>query len=192
MRAGVLPKGSEAHDPQQLLDPRVASLERADIRRVRLYRLSSSLVRFCHASVAAAGKATGPLAYTDLLPFDQHHYGGVAAVDDAARRCGDGVRSSVSMCAWASIFSCTKSWCDEVSARMLRTCDAAAAVAQRSGRARLQRRLESGSAHAQLELRARQAPRAGGGRRAVRLRHDAVHYCAPGDRKSEFTELVLS
>lgn len=38
--------------------------------------------------MAAAGKATGPLAYTDLLPFDQHHYGGVAAVDDAARRCG--------------------------------------------------------------------------------------------------------
>lgn len=35
--------------------------------------------------LSAAGKSTGPLSYTDLLPYDQHHYHGAEAVDVAAQ-----------------------------------------------------------------------------------------------------------
>jgi SAM-dependent methyltransferase len=37
----------------------------------------------------------GPLAADDLFPFDQDHYGGLAAVDALARRAGIGERSRV-------------------------------------------------------------------------------------------------
>ena len=37
----------------------------------------------------------------------------------ARRRCGEGVLSSSSRRCCSSIFACTKSWCEEVKARML-------------------------------------------------------------------------
>ena len=35
-------------------------------------------------NLRTAGLSDGPLTYSQLLPFDQHHYHGVAAVDDMA------------------------------------------------------------------------------------------------------------
>ncbi len=41
----------------------------------------SELVVYIHKQLAAVGKSSGPISYQELLPFDQHHYNGTAAVD---------------------------------------------------------------------------------------------------------------
>lgn len=40
------------------------------------------------AQLTPPGCTTGPLKYTDLLPYDQHHYHGTEAVDDVAVKVG--------------------------------------------------------------------------------------------------------
>lgn len=40
-----------------------------------------------HKRLTAANLHTGPISYTDLLPYDQHHYRGVAAVEDVISAC---------------------------------------------------------------------------------------------------------
>lgn len=69
--------------PHDLIDTRLAELRR-DIKSVKLYR-QSELLTALHKHLAAAGLASGPAAYTDFLPFDQHHYHGTAAIEDVVR-----------------------------------------------------------------------------------------------------------
>lgn len=84
--AGVLPEGTAVR-PEDLIDGRVAKLKREEVQQVRLYRSSASLLKLLHCNIERAGLSKGGLSFRDLLPFDQHHYGGVAAVDEALRLC---------------------------------------------------------------------------------------------------------
>ncbi|EGD82486.1 hypothetical protein PTSG_03135 [Salpingoeca rosetta] len=80
-------------DVSKLLDTRVAELKR-DLRSMKLYD-RSELVVSLYKQLAANGLSTGPLKYTDLIPFDQHHYHGTAAVDDVIAKCHISERSRV-------------------------------------------------------------------------------------------------
>jgi cyclopropane fatty-acyl-phospholipid synthase-like methyltransferase len=61
---------------------------------MQLYH-DSQLVRYAYKHLAAQNLANGPLEYTDLIPFDQHHYNGTDAVDDVIRQCHIGKGSRV-------------------------------------------------------------------------------------------------
>ena len=43
-----------------------------------------------HGDLRAAGLARGALLYTDLLPFDQNHYHGVAELERMTKELGLG------------------------------------------------------------------------------------------------------
>lgn len=45
--------------------------------------------------LSSEGKSTGPLKYTDLLPYDQHHYYGVQAIDKTVAAANIGGTSRV-------------------------------------------------------------------------------------------------
>ena len=85
--AGVLPNETSIL-PSALVDDRIGQIQPSDIRKVRLYRSSSSLVRHLHTSLSKAGMDKGPLTVDALAPFDQrHHYGGIAAVEECINLC---------------------------------------------------------------------------------------------------------
>eukprot|EP01126_Amoeba_proteus_P026456 TRINITY_DN2619_c0_g1_i2.p1 TRINITY_DN2619_c0_g1~~TRINITY_DN2619_c0_g1_i2.p1 ORF type:complete len:450 (+),score=74.70 TRINITY_DN2619_c0_g1_i2:444-1793(+) len=62
-----------------LIEPMLCEIE-VDIKHMKLYS-KPELVKFVHNSLISLGKASGPLNYTDLLDFDQHHYNGTEALD---------------------------------------------------------------------------------------------------------------
>lgn len=80
-------------DINALIDPRLAEIRR-DIHSMKLYS-HPQLITALHRRLAAAGLAKGEVRYTDLLPYDQHHYHGTQAVDDAAERLAIGDSSRV-------------------------------------------------------------------------------------------------
>lgn len=82
-KSGQLPKEISV-DPASLIDPRLAELRR-DIKSMRLYN-KPELVTALHRQLAANDLKTGPLKYTDLLSFDQHHYYGTDAIDAVIAR----------------------------------------------------------------------------------------------------------
>jgi len=59
----------------------------ADITSMKLYN-KPELVKFIRNNLIANSKVSGPLHYTDLLPFDQHHYNGLEDVDLCIQKCG--------------------------------------------------------------------------------------------------------
>eukprot|EP00730_Choanoeca_flexa_P001746 TRINITY_DN10766_c0_g4_i4.p1 TRINITY_DN10766_c0_g4~~TRINITY_DN10766_c0_g4_i4.p1 ORF type:complete len:584 (+),score=136.26 TRINITY_DN10766_c0_g4_i4:64-1815(+) len=75
---GQLPAEQE-FDVSAMLEPRLAEL-RQDLKSMKLYD-RSELVVALHKNLQAAGLSKGPLQYTDVLPYDQHHYYGINAVD---------------------------------------------------------------------------------------------------------------
>lgn len=79
--AGVLAADVNSTDLELYLDTRVCRLER-NIHSMKLYS-KPELVVALFADLRAAGLARGALTYEQLLPFDQHHYGGTADVDFA-------------------------------------------------------------------------------------------------------------
>lgn len=48
-----------------------------------------------HRRLAHDNKSSGPLEYADLLPYDQHHYHGVEAVDEVVKEANIGQASRV-------------------------------------------------------------------------------------------------
>ena len=120
--AGVLPAETSVL-PASLLDDRVAQLQPSDIRKVRLYRSSSSLVRYLHTSLDKAGMSKGTLDVDRLAPLDQrHHYGGVAAVEEAMALCamssGSRVINVGSGLGGPSRFISAKTGCDVLAVEM--------------------------------------------------------------------------
>eukprot|EP00049_Salpingoeca_infusionum_P016156 m.326818 g.326818 ORF g.326818 m.326818 type:complete len:605 (-) comp16022_c1_seq18:6653-8467(-) len=81
---GQLDKDKE-YDVSTLVDPELAEL-RHDLTSMGLYE-RESLVRYLYRQLQANGKERGLLSYQDLLPFDQHHYHGTDAVDQAIQSC---------------------------------------------------------------------------------------------------------
>lgn len=77
--AAILPAGTVA-PPAALVDGRLGEL-RTDIKSMRLYN-RPELLSAMYRRLAAAGLSKGPCSFRDLLPFDQHHYHGVAALQD--------------------------------------------------------------------------------------------------------------
>jgi sulfonate transport system substrate-binding protein len=59
----------------------------ADIRSMRLYHRPELLTALYNNVRATLGKETGALHYTELLPYDQNHYGGVGALDVCVDAC---------------------------------------------------------------------------------------------------------
>lgn len=55
------------------------------LAHMKLYA-KPELVRFVRNELHARGLHKGSLQYTNLLAFDQHHYGGTKALDEAAQR----------------------------------------------------------------------------------------------------------
>jgi len=53
---------------------------------MKLYN-KPELVKFVRNNLIANSKAAGPLNYTELLSFDQHHYNGIVVVDLCAEKC---------------------------------------------------------------------------------------------------------
>eukprot|EP00045_Choanoeca_perplexa_P008267 m.76298 g.76298 ORF g.76298 m.76298 type:complete len:585 (-) comp14423_c0_seq1:139-1893(-) len=84
---------SKDYNINGMLEPRLAEL-RQDLRSMKLYD-RSELVVSLHKQLQAAGLSKGPLKYTDLLPYDQHHYYGTDAVDDLAAKAEIGASSRV-------------------------------------------------------------------------------------------------
>eukprot|EP01128_Nolandella_sp_AFSM9_P006304 TRINITY_DN3209_c0_g1_i2.p1 TRINITY_DN3209_c0_g1~~TRINITY_DN3209_c0_g1_i2.p1 ORF type:complete len:527 (-),score=101.08 TRINITY_DN3209_c0_g1_i2:40-1503(-) len=84
--AKVIP--SREVDLDSLYDSHFAELT-LDIESIDLYQ-KPELVKYLYNNLIASGIASGPVEYTDLLPFDQHHYGGVAAVD----HCAEAIKAS--------------------------------------------------------------------------------------------------
>eukprot|EP01147_Barroeca_monosierra_P007994 gene7994-10055_t len=76
---------STSYDVSTFIDIRVAELYR-DVLSMKLYD-QSELVIAIHRQLAAKGMSKGALNFKDLLPFDQHHYYGTAAVDDVIQKC---------------------------------------------------------------------------------------------------------
>jgi len=68
---------------QNLIASSIAELE-TDIHAVRLYN-KPELVKYLRNNLIANNMASGPLKYTDLLPYDQHHYHGVEILDLCAQ-----------------------------------------------------------------------------------------------------------
>eukprot|EP00696_Hemimastix_kukwesjijk_P011466 gnl/Hemi2/243_TR64_c0_g1_i1.p1 gnl/Hemi2/243_TR64_c0_g1~~gnl/Hemi2/243_TR64_c0_g1_i1.p1 ORF type:complete len:508 (-),score=126.05 gnl/Hemi2/243_TR64_c0_g1_i1:19-1362(-) len=68
---------------ESLIDSRLAHIEK-DIKSVKLYR-QPELIMFVYNELRELGKSDGPLAYTDLLPFDQHHYHGTQALEECVQ-----------------------------------------------------------------------------------------------------------
>ncbi len=88
LEAGVLDKNVKT-DPLSLIHTSVAEIRPMDIKKVRLYRGSRSLIRNLHTALERAGLHQGPVNPSKLAPFDQrHHYGGVEAVQEAMQLCG--------------------------------------------------------------------------------------------------------
>lgn len=77
----VIPAELEVQ-PADLLELSLAELQR-DLRAMKLYD-HSELVIAMHKQLQANGLTQGPIKYTDLLPFDQHHYHGMKAVQAVA------------------------------------------------------------------------------------------------------------
>jgi cyclopropane fatty-acyl-phospholipid synthase-like methyltransferase len=75
--AGIL--ADKTISPSALVDSRLGEVH-ADIKSMHLYN-RPELLSALYRRLANAGLSSGPLKYTDLLPFDQHHYFGVAALD---------------------------------------------------------------------------------------------------------------
>lgn len=72
--------------PASLIDDRVAKLAN-DIKKVKLYRSTESMVRLFNSQMAAAGKRVGSITQDDLMPFDQKGvYGGAAEMDGIVRK----------------------------------------------------------------------------------------------------------
>lgn len=69
-----------------LIAPHLAEIE-TDIKHMKLYS-KPELLKYLRNSLIANEKATGPLNYTELLPFDQHHYFGVEAIDNNIKSMG--------------------------------------------------------------------------------------------------------
>lgn len=69
-----------------LVDDRLGMLHR-DLKSMTLYD-KSELVVSLYRQLQAAGLSAGDITYEQLLPFDQHHYHGTAAVDDVVREAG--------------------------------------------------------------------------------------------------------
>jgi len=61
---------------------------------MKLYN-KPELVKSIHNNLLAAGIATGPLVYEQLLPYDQHHYHGVEALDLCIRDVGLNANSNI-------------------------------------------------------------------------------------------------
>jgi sterol 24-C-methyltransferase/phosphoethanolamine N-methyltransferase len=62
---------------------------------MRLYHKPELLTALYNNLRVRLQKERGPLAYTELLPYDQNHYGGVAALDLCVAACGLGANSRV-------------------------------------------------------------------------------------------------
>lgn len=84
-KTGQLPTDLNV-DPADILDQRLGELRR-DLRAMKLYD-RSDLVVAMHRRLAHEQLEKGPLEFTQLLPFDQHHYHGVEAVRSAAKWAG--------------------------------------------------------------------------------------------------------
>lgn len=75
--AAVLPSTAPS-SPSTYIDARLAELRR-DIKCIGLYS-RPELLSALHRRLAHASLSRGPLSYTQLLPYDQHHYHGVDAL----------------------------------------------------------------------------------------------------------------
>jgi hypothetical protein len=75
------------------LDESFAQLQ-VDIKAMKLYQRPELLMQL-YNNLRAIGKSSGDLSFRDLLPYDQHHYEGIEAVDEAAKLCRIGPGSSV-------------------------------------------------------------------------------------------------
>ncbi|EDQ86431.1 uncharacterized protein MONBRDRAFT_33828, partial [Monosiga brevicollis MX1] len=71
------------YDPAKFLDTRLAQLRR-DLGSMKLYN-RAELVKALHRQLKDKNLHKGPISYEALLPFDQHHYHGVQAVEDVAQ-----------------------------------------------------------------------------------------------------------
>jgi cyclopropane fatty-acyl-phospholipid synthase-like methyltransferase/ABC-type nitrate/sulfonate/bicarbonate transport system substrate-binding protein len=84
---GVLYQGkiinSAAVNVGSLLYAPLASLHK-DIQHVKLYN-KPELLRGLYNNLKAAGLTSGPITYDELLPYDQHHYYGVEALENCIR-----------------------------------------------------------------------------------------------------------
>lgn len=79
----VIPADTDVK-PADILELSLAELRR-DLRAMKLYD-NSELVIAMHKQLQANGLTQGPIKYTDLLPFDQHHYHGSKAVQKVAEQ----------------------------------------------------------------------------------------------------------
>ncbi len=61
---------------------------------MRIYN-KPELITALHGRLRQAGLMKGPVAYTDLLAFDQNHYRGVEAVEKCVTECQLGPNSNV-------------------------------------------------------------------------------------------------
>eukprot|EP01112_Ceratiomyxa_fruticulosa_P010864 TRINITY_DN2895_c0_g1_i1.p1 TRINITY_DN2895_c0_g1~~TRINITY_DN2895_c0_g1_i1.p1 ORF type:complete len:581 (-),score=142.94 TRINITY_DN2895_c0_g1_i1:94-1836(-) len=76
-KTGVVP--DKDYDVTHFFDHRFSSLER-DIKYMKLYN-KPELITSLYAWLKHAGLASGSIKYTALLPYDQHHYHGVEALE---------------------------------------------------------------------------------------------------------------
>jgi len=77
-----------------LIDGRFAHL-RHDIKSMHLYK-KPELINYLYSELASAGLSKGPIKYTDLIPFDEHHhYHGVEAVEQCVSKLNLTAKSRV-------------------------------------------------------------------------------------------------
>lgn len=88
----LLPADNKAR-ASKLLDESFAQLQ-VDIKAMKLYQ-RPELIMQLYNNLRSIGKSSGGISFRDLLPFDQHHYEGIEAVDECAKLCRIGPGSSV-------------------------------------------------------------------------------------------------
>lgn len=84
--AKVLPPEAQQLTYKHFIDSKFVNLE-VDIRQMKLYNNENTILTSLYNNLRSIGKATGKLSVEELLPFDQNHYNGTAALDIAAQLC---------------------------------------------------------------------------------------------------------
>jgi len=69
-----------------LISSHLAEVE-TDIKHMKLYS-KPELLKYLRNSLIAIGKASGPLSFMDLLPYDQNHYCGAGVVEQNVEHMG--------------------------------------------------------------------------------------------------------